>query len=283
MERRAVGVFGSIDKRDVKSVALFVVEFFRMNAIDVYMHRELADALSLDDRYVTADFHECGCLFTLGGDGTILTALDAALESDIPILGINLGRVGFLTEVSPEELRGAASRFLTGDYTVEERMLLEINGDDGQIFYALNEVAFNRTNSMVGILTLEAYHSGVLVDRYAGDGLIVATATGSTAYSLSAGGPIVAPGADLLLLTPICAHTLTSRPVILPTEEPVRVRVTGDSENAMMMIDGRRAVELNEKSGMIRVSKSEKRARFIRFGAHNYFDLLRQKLSDWTH
>lgn len=282
MKIKAVGIYSNLEKRDAQEVALFVFETLKARSIDVKVHRELSERLSCE-AHVTDDFCGCQALIVLGGDGTILSALDIALPMDIPILGVNLGRVGFLAEVSRKTLKQALENLANGAYTLEERMLLKVDSREGQVFYALNEVAFNRASSMVGILTIEAFHKGVLVDRYAGDGLIVATATGSTAYSLSAGGPIVAPGIDLMLLTPICSHTLTSRPVILPADEPVSLRLTGDMEDAVMMIDGRCAIELSSASGMIKVRRSEKRARFIRFDSGNYFELLRQKLSDWTH
>ena len=283
MAREAIGIYSNLNKRDVLPVAVSVAGFLRKRGVEVYAQPELQEVLSLDDAHVAPDFRDCGLAVVLGGDGTILSAMDYTLSGETPILGVNLGRVGFLTEISPHDVFDALSRYLGGDYSLEERMLLKVEGADGRAFYALNEVAFNRANSMVGILTLEAKHRGVLVDRYAGDGLIVASATGSTGYSLSAGGPIIAPGLDLLLLTPVCSHTLSARPVILSADDPVTVNVTGDAENAMMMIDGRLAVELSKSSGTVSVRKSGKRARFIRFGGQRYFDLLRQKLSDWTH
>jgi len=283
MAREAIGIYSNLNKRDVLPVAVSVAGFLRKRGVEVYAQPELQEVLSLDDAHVAPDFRDCGLAVVLGGDGTILSAMDYTLSGETPILGVNLGRVGFLTEISPHDVFDALSRYLGGDYSLEERMLLKVEGADGRAFYALNEVAFNRANSMVGILTLEAKHRGVLVDRYAGDGLIVASATGSTGYSLSAGGPIIAPGLDLLLLTPVCSHTLSARPVILSADDPVTVNVTGDAENAMMMIDGRLAVELSKSSGIVSVRKSGKRARFIRFGGQRYFDLLRQKLSDWTH
>ena len=134
-------------------------------------------------------------LFVLGGDGTVLSALDRAVPWQIPILGVNLGRLGFLSEVEPENLEADLEKLFRGDYWFDDRMLMTLEGAEEDCF-ALNEIVISRKNAAAGIFSVEARANGTLIDRISGDGLIVASATGSTAYSLSAGGPIVAPGLE---------------------------------------------------------------------------------------
>ncbi|MGI6239095.1 MAG: NAD(+)/NADH kinase [Christensenellales bacterium] len=223
----------------------------------------------------------CDVLFVLGGDGTVLSALDLAVPHNIPILGINLGRMGFLTEVEPADLEDDLARLFAGDFRYDARMILEMAGAE-ESHFALNEVVVRR-GTVEGILSVEVEVGGILVDRISGDGLIVSSATGSTAYSLSAGGPIVFPGMDCILLTPLCAHTMNARPVIASADERITVRVLDSPSTACAVFDGRCTHEFTAENPEITIRRSRRRARFIRLRDRNYFELLRDKLSEWTH
>ncbi len=224
----------------------------------------------------------CDVLFVLGGDGTLLSALDYAVPYQIPMLGVNLGRMGFLTEVQPADLEGDVDRLFSGDFRFEDRMLMEMeNGPQGA--FSLNDIVFSRKSVGTGILSIETEVEGRLVDRLSGDGLIVASATGSTAYSLSAGGPIVTPGMECFLLTPICAHTMNARPVIAPADVAITVRVLDKPGEACAVFDGRYKFDLSPRTPGITIRRSQRVARFIRLRDRNYFELLRNKLSEWTH
>lgn len=224
----------------------------------------------------------CDVLFVLGGDGTLLTALDYAVPYQIPMLGINLGRLGFLTEVEPSDLEDDVERLFAGDFHFDERMLMEMeNGPRGA--FSLNDVVISRKSVATGILSIETEVDGRFVDRISGDGLIVASATGSTAYSLSAGGPIVTPGMDCFVLTPICSHTMNARPVVAPSDVAVTVRVIDKPGEACAVFDGRYRFNLSAQTPGITIRRSERVARFIRMRDRNYFELLRNKLSEWTH
>jgi len=224
----------------------------------------------------------CDVLFVLGGDGTLLTALDYAVPFQIPMLGINLGRMGFLTEVQPEDLEEDVERLFAGDYRYDDRMLMEMENGPRAAF-ALNDVVFSRKSVGTGILSIESEVGGRLVDRISGDGLIVASPTGSTAYSLSAGGPIVTPGMDCFVLTPVCSHTMNARPVIASADEAITVRVLDKPGEACAVFDGRFRFDLSPKTPGITIRRSRLVARFIRMRDRNYFELLRNKLSEWTH
>lgn len=281
MQLRKIGIWYNAEKPGVLDVAARVLRAFEACGVAACVPETLARELKLTDACVD-EYDQCDLLVVLGGDGTLLSALDVALPLDLPMLGVNMGRVGFLSEIQMESLEDDIEKLLQGAFFMEERMLLEVEAPGHKSVYALNEVSFNRMDSMVGILTVEVEANGVLVDCCAGDGLIVATATGSTAYSLSAGGPIVSPDLDCMVLTPICPHTLNARPVVLSASTLVTVRVRGEEKRALMLMDGRNPVRLSDGGGEILVRRAEKRARFVRLRQHNYFELLRAKLSQWT-
>ena len=209
---------------------------------------------------------DCDLMMVLGGDGTFLHAFEAALRYDIPMLGVNLGRIGFLTEVQPDLVEEDVERLALGQYEIENRMLLEVMTASGQSAYALNEVAFNRSESSVGVLSLSVSLRDGMVDRFSGDGLIVATPTGSTAYSLAAGGPLVAPGLDCMVLTPICPHTLAARPIVVSDRQAVSVSILGDAGRARVVVDGRYIIAPD--GGEVVVRRAERNIRFEIGRAH---------------
>ena len=264
-------------------VALRLIGMLKCRGIAVCVNDELADQLNMPDLRVEA-FDDCELLFVLGGDGTILSALDRAIPNDLPILGINLGRLGFLTELEINDLDDAMmDRVLDHDYAIDARMTMRIEGQDELRMFALNDIVITRSTPSVRVLSLEYEADGTLVDRISGDGLIVATATGSTAYSLSSGGPVVLPGLDCFLLTPICPHTLNARPVVVSSVHRITVRMRDDRGGAQAVLDGRRIIPMNDASREITICRSSRQARFIRLVERNNFGLLRSKLSEWTH
>jgi len=277
-----VGVLWNPGKTAGVAPAGRLLENLRARGVSIRLNASLAHLLE-------APAHEQGRLddadlmIILGGDGTLLSALDIAVPNDIPMLGINLGRVGFLTEVEPQTLEEDLARVFAGDFWLDQRMTMQIEGEDARKFFALNEVTIMRKDPSVGILSLEVFAGADLVDRISGDGLIVASTTGSTAYSLSAGGPIIAPGLDCFVLTPVCSHTMSARPVVVSADDRVTVRVLDCPDSAQAVLDGRRMLPLTNKRPEIAVVKSPLVAKFIRLRQRNYFSLLHQKLSQWTH
>ncbi len=266
MAFRTVGIWQNDGKQGVQEVA------WRLRAaLEAKGMRVLPDCTRLEG---------CDLMMVLGGDGTFLHAFEAALPRDIPMLGVNLGRVGFLSEIQPDHLEQDVEKLAAGEYAIEPRMLLEVLTASGQKAYALNEVAFNRSDSSAGVLSLSVSAGGGLMDRFSGDGLIVATPTGSTAYSMAAGGPIVAPGLDCMLLTPICPHTLAARPIVISDRQVVSVSILGDKRRARVIVDGRYV--LAPEDGAVTVRRAERNIRFVRLRPHSFFELLRGKLSDWT-
>ncbi|MBR2571890.1 MAG: NAD(+)/NADH kinase [Clostridia bacterium] len=228
------------------------------------------------------DYTGCDVLAVIGGDGSILSALEESLRLDVPILGVNMGRVGYLTETQVGDIERDVGCLLSGQYRIEERMLLEARSGDAS-GVALNEVSFKNAAGAVGILSLEVSSHEAVIDRFSGDGLVIATATGSTAYSLSAGGPILSPELDCLVLTPVCPHMLRARPVVISANETVRVRVTDNRAVARILLDGRRSLPDSAGRDGVLVRRAAAKARFVRISRRNFYDLLHEKLSDWKH
>ena len=283
MSVRCIGIHWNSSKPQGLEVANRLIEMLRRKGVDICLDSDLKEGLSSSDCFVD-QFHRCQLLIVLGGDGTILSGLDRAIPYDIPILGVNLGRLGFLTEVETDELDDRAiDRLLAGDYAIDARTTMTVEGQDHLRCFALNDIVITRATPSVRILSIEYEANGALVDCISGDGLIVATATGSTAYSLSAGGPVVLPGLDCFVLTPVCPHTLNARPVVVSADERITVRMMDDRGSAQAALDGRRILPLTRERPEITICRSPRQARFIRFTEKNYFGLLRSKLSEWTH
>ena len=282
MEFRRVGIFWNSSKREGLEVARELMELLDEYNITVTTGITLAHALGKPE-LAEGKFDDCDLLIVLGGDGTILSALDYALPNDIPMLGVNLGRMGFLTEVAPSDLRKDVISVLEGRYTIDSRMTMTIQGQDKHKCFALNEIVFTRSTAAVHVLSLEIELNGIVVDRISCDVLIVASATGSTAYSLSAGGPIIRPGLDCFVITPICPHTMNARPVVVSSNDMITIRVLDDRGGAHAVLDGRETVDICSEGPGITICRSDLKARFIRLHDRNYFSLLRDKLSEWTH
>ncbi|MDD6204310.1 MAG: NAD(+)/NADH kinase [Firmicutes bacterium] len=218
----------------------------------------------------------CEAVFVLGGDGTLLMVSKLCAVYSVPVLGINLGRVGFLSEVELSELDGAVARLAAGDYTVEQRMLLKCTVA-GEPLYALNEIALHRRTDehMINVRVTAGGHA---VDSFYADGVLVASPTGSTAYNLSAGGPIAAPGAEVMLLTPISAHTLRARPYVFSSRDTLRVQTAEGS--GVIAIDGVQ-LSLCGADGFT-VEKAPFTAGFIRVTDKSFYQRLNSKLSEWS-
>jgi NAD+ kinase len=214
-----------------------------------------------------------------GGDGTLLYAARLIGGSGVPIVGINLGSLGFLTEVKLDEMRDAFERVLSGNYQLEERMLLNVEViRDGQVsaqFLALNDAVINK-GALARIIEFEVSVNSQPVLFSRADGLIIATPTGSTAYSLSAGGPILYPTLDAFIIAPICPHTLTNRPVVIPDSEAVVVWLRRVAD-AMLTVDGQVGMPL-EPQNCLRVRRAKSTLKLVMPFGNNFFKLLREKL-----
>jgi len=218
-------------------------------------------------------------LIVLGGDGTMLGAARLIGPYQIPVLGINFGWLGYLTEFTLSELFPTLDAILAGKFTIDHRMMIDVtlHRDGREILSqtALNEAAVN--GAPARITEFDCYIDGMMITTFRADGMIVATATGSTAYSLSAGGPIVHPGVPAILLTPICPHMLSNRPVIVPGGSRVEIVFNGIQDKLLLTIDGQLVVDLQPHDRVV-IQRSEKSFRLISPTNRNYFQVLRTKL-----
>jgi len=252
-----------------------------------HLRKHLPDLIKEETAVLDApSAQEIDMVFVFGGDGTMLRALNAFVDTEIPILGINLGRLGFLLETEIDELPRALDELCAGEYAIERRMMLRVQMEQkGKTMsaYATNEVSISRGLSQ-RMIAMDAYVGNTLVDHYIADGLILASPTGSTGYSLSAGGPIVSPDVPCFVLNPICPHTLQSRPIVLSCRESVTLSINMKErrEGIQVSIDGQAICQMNNHD-QIQISRSPYDALLVRFPKdRNYFSLLKDKLSQWS-
>lgn len=216
----------------------------------------------------------------IGGDGTLLRACQTAASSGLPLLGVNVGHLGFLAEVELDQLDEACRRLAADEYAVERRMMLRARYR-GHEHLALNDVVLSR-GGYARLVTVDALVGDDLIGRYTADGVIVASPTGSTGYSLSAGGPIISPELECLLLAPICAHSLQHRPVVVSAQREIALQLQGDeTRRVQLSIDGQTVSQLAPDERVI-VSRSERTVGFVRFAPQNFFHLISRKLSEWS-
>ena len=229
---------------------------------------------------------EIDMIFVFGGDGTMLRALDSYVSCDIPMLGINLGRMGFLLETEVDDMAQAIEQLCAAQYNIERRMMLRVEGvAGGKVIsaYATNEVSISRGLSQ-RMIAMDAYAGKMLVDHYIADGLVLSSPTGSTAYSLSAGGPIVSPDVTCFVLNPICPHSLQSRPIVLPANQNIRLRLNMKEmrEGILLSVDGQAVCEMHNQEE-VSIVRSPHDALLVRFfDERNFFSLLKDKLSQWS-
>ncbi len=217
-------------------------------------------------------------MFSIGGDGTILDTVPFVLDSGIPVAGINMGRLGFLSSISKNEIAMAVKSVLTNDYTVEQRTLLELVSPEkvfDDVKYALNELNVIR-NPEHSLLAIKVFVDDVYLNTYWGDGILLATPTGSTAYSLSAGGPIIAPNAKNFVITPIATHNLTVRPVVIPDDSTIRIQVDGREKNFVFSMDSRSCTL--DTSVQLEVRKAGFCIHLVRMRGEDFFGTIRNKL-----
>lgn len=241
------------------------------------------EALDASDVSIEKICAEADLIVCLGGDGTILHLAGKMKDRAVPVLGVNIGSLGFLTEIRTDELYDELNLVLGGQCQVEERILLSASvrssdkGESERRFQALNDIVVNR-EGLTRYMAIQVDISGEHATRFFGDGVIVATPTGSTAYSLSAGGPIVFPTLDNLIITPICPHASALRPLVVSGNQSIRIRITCDEarEKALLTIDGQEDVAIDNRS-VVDITRSENRFKLIKSTKRSYFNTLREK------
>ena len=247
-------------------------------SLDGWLHERLKAGESAELESVTDGYD---AVIAFGGDGTLLRCLPVAARQRVPVLGVNMGRAGFLLELNPVMMESGLDRLIAGDYQLEERMMLSCRLNDGFSALVMNDVSVSRGQNPSSI-RVSAFADGELIYHSHGDGMLVSSATGTTGYALSAGGPVVHPDLESISVVPVCSHDLHLRPVVLPADKKVLLQVeAARGWKHQISIDGQ-IVLSREDNTQITVSKAEERARFIRFSHQGFITKLHQKQRDWT-
>lgn len=270
-----VGIYANLNKSQAVEVTSRLIDCLNKNGVEYCIHESLKG--TFEGEVFSHEKINCDLMFTLGGDGTILRIAKHCAQKDIPILGINIGTVGFLTEIEPNEIDSAVESIIKNEYTLENRSMISYY-DGEKEYFALNDIVLNKEfNSK--LMLLDLYINGEIVDRYYCDGFIVSTPTGSTAYSLSAGGAIISPRAKAFALTPINSHSLHSRPIVVNDDEIVSLKALKE-EPFNLIADGE--VVKDAYIGEVTIKKADKQATFIRLVHHNFYNKLLKKLNKWS-
>jgi NAD+ kinase len=285
MAKRSIGSVGLVVKRghsQALALAAALAEWLRSRGVEILAEPEAAARLEAVALAKPALAQHADLLVVLGGDGTLLSIARFVGERETPILGVNLGALGFLTQASMDEARSSIQRVLDGDYTVDRRITLEAkiisaDGHDGHraTLKALNDVVIHK-RQLGRLLEMEVTADGQQFCSYRADGLIVATPTGSTAYALSAGGPIIFPTLEVVVLAPICPHTLSNRPVVLPDSRTLEVRIDAADHDATLTVDGQEGIALGAHDRVL-IGKGSSSVALVG-SSHSYFEIWRNKL-----
>lgn len=278
---KRIGILVKPEFPDAKPLLQDLVPWLRARGRDPLLDVRLAQLIGEPTSYSKQDLATLAdMILVLGGDGTMLAAARLVEDRPTPILGVNVGGLGFLTEVTRDELYHALEQVFANAYVEEERLMLRSRimrlGESVAQASVLNDVVLNK-GAIARMVQLEISINGQLVTGLRGDGLIISTPTGSTAYSLSSGGPILNPSVHALILTPICPHTLTNRPIVIPQDVLVEVEMVSRDEGAMVTFDGQFGVALRHQD-TIEVRASNHKTKLIRFPERTYYEMLRKKL-----
>jgi NAD+ kinase len=279
---QSIGIISRPRRSDLAVVVPPLLKWLEARGIQTLLDEETADCLpdgsKGETRQRVADASQL--LLVLGGDGTLLAAARLAAPRGIPVLPINMGSLGFLTNFTLQELHPALDDTLEGRFSLSERVMISVELERaGKVIdsqFVLNEVVINK-GALARMIELELTIDGDFVCRYRADGLIVATPTGSTAYSLSAGGPIVHPAVESFVITPICPHTLSDRPLVIRDSSSIEMKLSGNTESVFLTLDGQRGIPL-QPTDIVRASRAKDLLKLIQQPKKSYFEILRNKL-----
>jgi NAD+ kinase len=284
---KRIGIIAKQNKPEAVPIVKNLVEWLRPKKIEVYIEEGMEklfrppltgphlNSVGREDIPAHAEM-----IIVLGGDGTLLSVARLVGDHEVPILGVNLGGLGFLTEITLEELYRVLERVVQGDFVTDERVVLNAavirRGERMVEFTVLNDAVINK-GALARIIDLETTINGEYLTTFKSDGLIISTPTGSTAYNLSAGGPIVYPSLHCIIITPICPHTLTNRPIMIPDDVEIRAMLKTKQQEVILTLDGQQGFTL-EFEDVVEVRKAEGHILLIKSPYRHYFEVLREKL-----
>lgn len=276
-----IAVFGNSSKKNTLNEVAHILAFMDAHHVQVLLSQELRNEMNLRDKYApythdvenTIDF-----ALSVGGDGTFLYSVSQVIDKNIPILGINCGHLGFLTEVQTSDNNSVCEQLINNAYTIEQRSLLHVQPshttEDEEIL-ALNEVALMK-QELSSMIAVEVWVNEQPLHTYKADGLLIATPTGSTAYNLSVGGPLMAPQTKAVIISPIATHSLNVRPLVIPDDWKIDLKVRSRSHSYLLSVDGRSRTMKEEVS--LHIEKASQTVKLVHTEEHSFFNSLRQKL-----
>lgn len=264
-----------------------IISVLKKNEINVFVHESMylslerfdlaGDAVPYKDESNAAS--NVQLIISIGGDGTFLNAAKFAVSASVPIIGLNTGRLGFLARISKNELESVLQNLLSGNYRLEKRALIELNSEP-QLFgnqnFALNEFTVHKNDSS-SMITVKTKLNGEFLNSYWADGLIISTPTGSTAYSMSCGGPIVMPGSNNFIITPVAPHNLNVRPLVIPDDSEIELTVEGRGKNCIVSLDSQ--LKTHDLQTVFKLRRHKKNLKFINLPGHSHLKTLRNKLN----
>ena len=271
---KSAGIILKPSSPELKDVYLKIRTLFEESNIELYLEDNSANMISLkgyslDELYQKVDF-----LISVGGDGTLLSAVRKSFKYDKAVLGINLGTLGFLTDISMEQLPNFIKDFKNNIYKIDNRMMVE-GSVNLNSFVAFNDIVISR-KSISSMIRIEGKINGKDFNSYYGDGVIISTPTGSTAYNLSVGGPVVYPLTEAFIITPIAPHSLTQRPLVMPVDYEIEFKII-DNQGAVVIVDGQDIYEV-EQNQSIKIKIANKKAKMIHRIQRDFFEVLNEKL-----
>lgn len=278
-----IAIFGNTLRSETIREVKHIVEFLQLRGVNIVLSQELRHEAfnrefpSVED-YVAHTEDSIDFALSVGGDGTFLTTASLVGHLDIPILGINCGHLGYLAEVQTDTIDAVLDQLITNNYTIEQRRMLEVTCQQGGKIispYALNEVAILKSG-LSSMITVDVTLNGEFLHNYKADGLLVATPTGSTAYNLSVGGPLLDPHVNAIILTPVATHSLNIRPLVVLDDSKIDVKISSRNGNYMLSVDGRSQV-LNQDI-QLHIERSQRTIKLVRINGQNFMQSLKEKL-----
>ena len=284
-KKLSFAIFGNASKAFDSLQITEILDYLRAHEADVYieqnfynsLQKELKKSISITGVFEGVNF-DVDYVISLGGDGTFLKAAGKVGPKQIPIIGVNMGRLGFLANVAPEEIRNVLDNVFEGEYEIEERAVIQLYADGkalGNCPFALNDIAILKRDN-ASMISIKASVNGEYLVTYLADGLVISTPTGSTAYSLSVGGPIIVPQSGILSMTPVAPHSLNIRPIVISDEAEIKLEVQSRSHNFLAAVDGR-SEKLSE-GVTLTVKKAPHKVRIVKVYGQRFFSTLREKL-----
>jgi NAD+ kinase len=273
-----IALFRNKSNLQSKNLALGIREFFSNQGIEIVTEDE--DAKEIGAAPLSEiDPKEIQFIISLGGDGTILNLIHEYEQLDAPILGINMGHLGFMADVQIADVYPSLQDLINGAYRIEERIMLQGETLQGEKNFAVNDMVVHRANNP-SLVQISVHANGLYLNTFEADGIIIATPNGSTAYSLAAGGPILSPNLEAIVITPICPHTISNRPIVLTADQEIQIQYLSDYDPVEVRADGLTAYQLRTGE-VFHISRSQKKFKLVNLLRQDYFTTLRTKLG-WS-